>query len=85
MNCILKAWTLPDSAVTPERIYIRRRDFLRVFGLGIAASAIRPPAIEAASGGFPDSLNLAYKGEGLRLTPEGSVTSYKNFYEWGWA
>src|SRR4030095_9092479 len=45
-----RTWDLPDSAVTPEACYLRRREFLRVFGLGLAASALLPPGIQAESG-----------------------------------
>ena len=77
------AWNLADEAVTPEADYIQRRRFLRVFGLGLAASAILPVTSGAASAGFPDSLNANYKLDGIKLTPEESVTGYNNFYEWG--
>ena len=63
----------------------RRREFLRVFGLGLAASALLPQGAFAASSGFPDSINPAFKLDGVKLTPEDSVTSYNNFYEWGFA
>jgi sulfoxide reductase catalytic subunit YedY len=76
-------WNLPDEAVTSEVDYLRRREFLRVFGLGLAATAILPVTSRAASAGFPDSLNGNYKLDGAKLTPEESVTSYNNFYEWG--
>ena len=78
-----RSWELPDSAVTPEADYLRRREFLRVFGLGLAASAFLPPAVRAATAGFPDSLNPAFKLDGVKLTPYDLVTSYNNFYEWG--
>jgi len=74
---------LPDSAITPEEHYLRRREFLRVFGLGVAASAFLPLSIRAAETGPNHSLNLAYKLDGVKLTPEEFVTSYNNFYEWG--
>ena len=76
---------LPNSAVTREEHYLRRREFLRVFGLGLAASALSPQGAFAASSGFPDSINPAFKLDGVKLTPEDSVTSYNNFYEWGFA
>lgn len=76
-------WNLPDEAVISEADYLRRREFLRVFGLGLAASAILPVTSGAASAGFPDSLNANYKLDGVKLTPEELVTSYNNFYEWG--
>jgi len=84
-NCIYRPWCLPDSAVTPEAYYLRRREFLRVFGLGLAAAALLPPGIWAESALLNDSLNPLYKLDGVKLTPEDLVTSYNNFYEWGLA
>ncbi len=80
-----RPWDLPDSAATPEPYYLRRREFLRVFGLGVAASAFLPLTSQAASTGFPDALNAGYKLDGVKITPEDLVTSYNNFYEWGLA
>ena len=79
----IRAWELSDSAVLPESQYLRRREFLRLFGYGLAASAVLPVTMRAASAGFPDSLNPSFKLGGVKLTPEGSITSYNNFYEWG--
>jgi methionine sulfoxide reductase catalytic subunit len=84
-NCPHRAWDLPDSAVTPEAHYLRRREFLRVFGLGLAASALLPSGIRAESAALNDSLNSSYKLDGVKLTPEDLVTGYNNFYEWGLA
>ena len=78
-----RSWELPDSALTPETDYLRRREFLRTFGLALAATAFLPPAVRAATAGFPDSLNPAFKLDGVKLTPYDLVTSYNNFYEWG--
>ncbi len=80
-----RPWDLPDSAATPEPYYLRRREFLRVFGLGVAASAFLPLTSQGASTGFPDALNASYKLDGVKITPEDLVTSYNNFYEWGLA
>jgi sulfoxide reductase catalytic subunit YedY len=86
MDCIQRpAWDLADKLVTPEADYIRRREFLRVFGLGIAASTLLPSFAHGALAGFPDSLNPNYKLDGVKPTPEDSVTGYNNFYEWGLA
>jgi hypothetical protein len=64
-----RSWGLPDSVVTPEADYLRRRDFLRVVGLGVAATAIFPATIRAAMAGFPDTLDPAFKLDGVKLTP----------------
>ena len=79
----VRAWELPDSAVLPETQYLRRREFLRLVGLGLAGTAVLPVTMRAASAGFPDSLNPSFKLDGVKLTPEDSITSYNNFYEWG--
>ncbi len=79
------SWELPDSAVTPESDYLGRREFLRRFGCGLAATAFLPAISGAATSGFPDSLNPSFKLDGVRLTPYDSITTYNNFYEWGLA
>lgn len=79
-----RSWELPDAAVTPEAHHVHRREFLRRFGFGLAGAALLPAAFgRAATVGFPDALNPAYKLAGVKLTPPDSVTSYNNFYEWG--
>jgi sulfoxide reductase catalytic subunit YedY len=80
-----RPWEIPGCAVTPEAHYLRRREFLRLFGYGIAGTALLPATMRAASAGFPDSLNSSFKLEGVKLTSEDSITSYNNFYEWGFA
>ena len=77
------SWQLPDSAVLPEEQYLRRREFLRIVGLGFVGSAIFADSLPAATAGFPDSLNSSFKLDGVKLTSEDSITSYNNFYEWG--
>src|SRR4029077_12271675 len=78
-----RPWQMPDYAVTPEAQYLRRREFLRLFGYGIAGTVFLPSTMRAASAGFPDSLNPSFKLDGVKLTSEDSITSYNNFYEWG--
>jgi len=80
-----RPWEIPSCAVTPEAHYLRRREFLRLFGYGIAGTALLPATMRAASAGFPDSVNPSFKLEGVKLTSEDSITSYNNFYEWGFA
>ena len=63
-----RSWELPDSVVTPEAQYLRRRDFLRA-GSRNCRHGHFPPAIRAATAGFPDALDPAYKLDGVKLTP----------------
>jgi sulfoxide reductase catalytic subunit YedY len=76
-----RSWDLPDSAVTPESDYLRRREFLRVFGLA-RQRAFFPSAVRAATAGFR-TLSIRFSSRGVKLTPYDLVTSYNNFYEWG--
>jgi methionine sulfoxide reductase catalytic subunit len=77
------SWQLPDSAVTPESHHMRRREFLRTCGLGLAVGAFVPSMARAAIFGFPDSLNPSDTLPGVKLTPYSDITGYNNFYEWG--
>jgi sulfoxide reductase catalytic subunit YedY len=69
-----------DSAVTPEAIYLQRRQFLQ---LGIAATAsLLAPSLFAAANPFA-SATKSPLSTNEDLTPLDSVTSYNNFYEFG--
>jgi sulfoxide reductase catalytic subunit YedY len=87
----MTAWKpdLRDADATPEALYLRRRDFLRLGAAG---------AVGAAAGGWPlPALAGADQPTGEKLatgapvdlaggekpTPWGSVTTYNNFYEFG--
>ena len=76
-------WQLSSESITPEHDYIRRRQFLRLVGLGAAGALLPPLALRAATGEPSAAINPAFKLDGVKLTPEDSVTSYNNFYEWG--
>ncbi|PTX95495.1 protein-methionine-sulfoxide reductase catalytic subunit MsrP [Opitutus sp. ER46] len=87
-----KSWELPESAATPEADYAQRprsdagparRDFLKTLGLGLAATSLLPPALRAATAGFPAKVNRAYRDPELKPTPYELITSYNNFYEFG--
>ena len=80
-----KDWELPESAVTPEKLYRthNRRDFLKTLGTGVAAAALLPRGLHAATGGFPAKENPAYPLSALKPTAYEFITSYNNFYEFG--
>jgi len=81
-------WALPETAVTPEPIYMNRRQWLQAAGFagaGLATSLIfggHSGVAHAAIGPYPAPRNQAYEG-GRPLTPEDEATTYTNFYEFG--
>jgi sulfoxide reductase catalytic subunit YedY len=83
---IKRAADLRWSDVTDERLYLRRREFLRTAGAIAAAGALaaRPEAARAQGGGV--KLPNVKKGPFATdesLTPYEAVTTYNNFYEFG--
>jgi sulfoxide reductase catalytic subunit YedY len=78
---IKKPDDIRSSAITPEQLYVDRRNFLKAAGLlGIGAAALSTTAL--AKGGFPKD---GAQGPQLKdeLTPFEDVTSYNNYYEFG--
>jgi sulfoxide reductase catalytic subunit YedY len=75
------------SDVTPKRLYVRRREFLRAAGVVLAggAAALVTPAEARAQGKGARLPNVKTSGwgEGETLTPYDAVTTYNNFYELG--
>jgi len=79
---IKKSWEIPESEVTPESLYLRRREFIKTGGLIGGALLLNPWAVAQASITIGD-----YKKEVASLdeeiTTEEAATSYNNFYEFG--
>ena len=80
---------IPSSDITPEHIYLSRRDFIK--GLGLAAGSLALAAC-GASPSPTSSANTTDPSLGTRvsantdelgdpLTPFEAVTNYNNFYE----
>ena len=70
------------SEITPQGLFARRREFLRL--AGGAAAGLLLPALPVAAG--PASLAIASKSRysiDEPLTPLRHVTGYNNFYEFG--
>jgi methionine sulfoxide reductase catalytic subunit len=91
------SWHLPESAATPESLYVNRREFLRTMGLGGMAlagtgflttpsfgqdAATPKPAMAPLP---PYATNPAFADAGRPLTEEKLVYSYNNFYEFGFS
>ncbi len=86
------AWQLPESQVTPEAVFLNRRQFLRgAIATGLAASTL---PLTACNNDSTSTLNsqTAYKNlirnpsftdVGRPITAESLTSTYNNFYEFG--
>jgi sulfoxide reductase catalytic subunit YedY len=80
---------IPSSEITPEHVYLSRREFLKAMGIMGTGAAILaacrgkvPPAAPTAPNGEnPPSAPAATDELGDPLTNYEAVTSYNNFYE----
>lgn len=82
---IRKNWEIPESNVTPEPIYLRRREFMKASGMLGTALLLNPWMTAAASipiGDYRPGV-VTPKGEDEEITPEDDATSHNNFYEFG--
>ena len=86
---IKRGWELPESAATPESVYLNRRNLMKtvaVGGLALAGSAAAMPAFAESSdpsaGLYPVKRNPKYTLD-RDITAEKWATSYNNFYEFG--
>jgi len=61
------------SEITPEKIYNKRRKFIKSIGLGVGSISLS---------GFP-FLNNAYSQNLTDLTTYENITTYNNYYEFG--
>jgi len=68
-------WEISERLVTPEALVMGRRA-----ALGAAGAALLLPRGARAQGAPMDP---AFANAGRPITPEGDVTSYNNFYEFG--
>ena len=79
---IRKSWEIPESEVTPEPLYLRRREFIKTGGLIGGALLLNPLAAAQASITIGDYQEKAVSLD-EEITPENDATSYNNFYEFG--
>jgi sulfoxide reductase catalytic subunit YedY len=90
-----RGWELPESAATPEAVFLNRRALLKAAGFGVAlagASALTPGRILAAEDEAGEADPSAHLYPVIRnekytldrpITPEEIATRYNNFYEFG--
>ena len=89
---VKRGWELPESAVTPEDVFLRRREIVKALGIApaIAATATVLPSAAAfaatgddpSAGLYPVPRNERYIVD-RALTEEKEATTYNNFYEFG--
>ncbi|MDX1580730.1 MAG: mononuclear molybdenum enzyme YedY, partial [Alphaproteobacteria bacterium] len=73
------SWQLPDRAVTPDSMYLNRRQIVAAMGLA-AGVALTPKMLLAAK--YDDVPKSPFSTD-EELTDFKAVTSYNNFYEFG--
>jgi sulfoxide reductase catalytic subunit YedY len=80
-----KSWELSENRVTPERLFLDRRQIIRALGVGTAAAALAP-VIRVAEARTPPDLAVGRRidyADGEALNSYEEVTSYNNYYELG--
>ncbi|MBV8188283.1 MAG: protein-methionine-sulfoxide reductase catalytic subunit MsrP [Alphaproteobacteria bacterium] len=81
-----RGWEIGENKATPEGIYLKRRELVAAMGLG--ALALGLPSVAAAdtkdpsASLYPAKRNDRY-GAPTPITEERRVTTYNNFYEFG--
>jgi sulfoxide reductase catalytic subunit YedY len=87
----LRGWELPESAATPEHLFVRRRQLLQGLAAGpilLASGMLRPAAAQdgdPTADLYPVARNPRYELDQRipGLSDERLVTTYNNFYEFG--
>jgi len=79
---IKKRWEIPESEVTPESLYRRRREFIK--GAGAIGGAMLLNPLPVAQASYPvDGYRKGVISVDEEITDEEDATSYNNFYEFG--
>jgi sulfoxide reductase catalytic subunit YedY len=82
-----QGWELPESAVTPQAVYLNRRQLMRAAGAGAMLAAAPGVAAFADDGPIAPELYPASRNERFtvdrELTSQELATTYNNFYEFG--
>ncbi|MDE0780855.1 MAG: protein-methionine-sulfoxide reductase catalytic subunit MsrP [Alphaproteobacteria bacterium] len=89
---VKRGWELPESAVTPEEVYVNRREIVKALGIApalAAAASVLPAGLAFASiDGVPSAdlypvpRNRKYTVNRPLTTPR-DATTYNNFFEFG--
>ncbi len=78
-----KTWfrkDIPSSEITPEQVYLTRRDFMRTAGVVVAGAALAA-CVPAENAAAAPTLTPAPGAADEALTEYDAVVGYNNFYE----
>ena len=83
----LRDWELPESCVTPESVFLNRRNFLAAAGFGASGLLLGPGLaradVDPTASLYPVKRNSAFGDAGRPITSETLNTTFNNFYEFG--
>jgi sulfoxide reductase catalytic subunit YedY len=74
---------IPSSEITPERVYLDRRKFVREAGLSAAAALLVPSVLSACTRDTLEESAGEVGGQGDTPNTYEEITSYNNYYEFG--
>jgi methionine sulfoxide reductase catalytic subunit len=82
------SWILPESATTPENVYLSRREIVAGLGLGgvslgLSQQQSLAQTPDPAATLFPARRNGQFTLGEREITPEAVNANYNNFYEFG--
>lgn len=87
-----RGWDLPESAATPESVYLSRRDVMAAGAGLIGGALLANPAAAAPTGDAPDPSAALYPAPrndhyslDRPLTPEARASTVNNYYEFSYA
>jgi sulfoxide reductase catalytic subunit YedY len=86
-----RGWELPESAATPESLFLDRRRLIKGLAAGPLIAALPPALLTAAQAAsapdvdptadlYPVNRNMRYRVD-RPITEEAEATSYNNYYE----
>lgn len=81
----IHGWEIPESLVTPEHIFVNRRQLMGLATGAIALAAAGPAraAADPSSGLYPAPRNAAFGDAGRPVTEAQYTTTFNNYYEFG--
>lgn len=83
----IHGWELPERDVTPEGIFMNRRQLIAGMGAGAIGLGLAPGFADAAADPsaqyYPAAKNSKFADAGREITGEKLNTTYNNFYEFG--